>query len=100
MLVETTQRADEEIEAYALFYAAEASAEIAYAFSNAVKATKVRLGEMPGTGSNRYGYLLPGVKFVHIGRFPFLAFYLIQDDRVLIIRVLHERRNLPDQLTH
>jgi len=53
---------------------------------------------MPFAGANRYDYLVPGVKFVQVGRFPFLAFYVIRDGRAVIIRVLHERRNIDAEL--
>lgn len=51
----------------------------------------------PGTGSPRYGHELdlPGVRHWSCKRHPYLVFYIEQSDRILVVRVLHGRRDIP-----
>jgi plasmid stabilization system protein ParE len=64
----------------------------------ALSDTKTWLSNSPLLGSNRYATLLTGVRFVLIGRFPLLAFYVIEGGSVSIIRAIYERRNIPPSL--
>jgi toxin ParE1/3/4 len=51
----------------------------------------------PGMGSKRYAYLLEGnaLRFWALDRFPFLVFYRVQGDALQVLRILHERRDIP-----
>jgi len=55
---------------------------------------------MPLSDSRRYEYLISGLRFMRVGKFPFLAFYVLEGDQAQTVRVLHERRNVPDLLTY
>lgn len=54
----------------------------------------------PGSGSPRYGHELdlPGVRHWSCKRHPYLVFYAEQPSRILIIRVLHASRDIPQWL--
>jgi len=100
MKVSRSARADVEIAACVDFYTDNAPSDIALEFIGAVESTAQKIGEMPLSGSRRYEYLISGLRFMRVGKFPFLAFYVVERDHVRIVRVLHERRNIPDLLTH
>jgi toxin ParE1/3/4 len=56
----------------------------------------------PGIGSKRYAYLLSGnaLRFWSMDRFPFLIFYRAVDKELQILRILHERRDIPTAWVH
>ncbi len=51
----------------------------------------------PGLGLKRYAYLLDdsALRFWALDRFPFLVFYCVQADALQVLRILHERRDIP-----
>lgn len=55
------------------------------------------IAERPALGSQRYSTFLgnDGLRHRSMSRFPYLTFYRERDDRVEIVRVLHERRDIP-----
>lgn len=91
--------ADEDIEK-AIDDDAGESVEVADRFIDALEKNVELIGKSPRTGSPRYAHALniPGLGFQKIGRFPYLTFYIEQEDYIDLWRVLHERRDIPDHL--
>ena len=51
----------------------------------------------PGAGASRYAYELdiPGLQTWLLRRFPYLIFYIEQEDHIDVWRVLHGHRDIP-----
>lgn len=66
-------------------------------FAVTVDSELLHLRRHPATGSPRYGVQLgiPGLRSWPIKRFPYVIFYIDQDDRVVVIRVLHHAQDIP-----
>ncbi|MEX2216693.1 MAG: type II toxin-antitoxin system RelE/ParE family toxin [Phycisphaeraceae bacterium] len=84
-------------------YIAGDSIDNAIRLFDAAKATFEDLADSPGLGrsypSNVAG--LAGLRKWNIPGFQdFLVFYLVFEDRVEIVRVIHGARNLPDELNN
>lgn len=56
-----------------------------------IERTAARLGEFPKLGRIKYG----NVRMIGAGRYPFLVFYVVEDDEVRIVAVRHARQRLP-----
>jgi toxin ParE1/3/4 len=78
------------------YYAAEAGAEVAFSFIEALRSALQMVGRRPRTGSPAWGHELdlPGLRARRVGRYPYLIFYAERADHVDVWRVLHEQRNL------
>jgi toxin ParE1/3/4 len=68
-----------------------------------IKAVEKLVGEIarrPSFGSSTYAQQLAieGLKHRHVPRFPYLIFYVEQADSIVIVRVLHERRDVAAEL--
>jgi toxin ParE1/3/4 len=80
------------------FYLSEDNEAAAERFSHAVVAAYERLAEMPTLGSLRdYGVpTLINVRAWPVPGFPnYLIFYEVQDEKIVILHVLHGARDLP-----
>lgn len=90
---------DEDIERYVDDYAAESIAT-ADRFIDELKKNFDLISKSPRIGSPRYSHELniPGLRFQKVGRFPYLSFYIEQEDYIDVWRVLHEHSDIPDQL--
>jgi toxin ParE1/3/4 len=77
------------------YYAAEASAEIADKIVQQIVTAARRVSGLPLSGRSRDD-LKPGLRaaLAH----PYVVFYRLKGSDVEILRVLHERRNLPKAL--
>jgi len=73
------------------------SAAVAEAFVDALRAAYEGIRHSPEIGALRYAHALnlPGLRFWKCGRYPYLVFYLERADRIEVLRVLHERRDIP-----
>jgi toxin ParE1/3/4 len=82
------------------FYRSEAGASVTVDFVDALEAAIDHLRRHPLTGSLRFAYELevPDLRSWPCGTFPHLIFYLPNDDRIDIWRVLHSRRDIPAHL--
>ncbi|MBL8777323.1 MAG: type II toxin-antitoxin system RelE/ParE family toxin [Acidimicrobiales bacterium] len=82
-------------------YRDEAGPEIALDFVDALEVAITRLCDHPYIGSLRFAFELeiPNLRSWPLQRFPYLLFYVPDDDRIDIWRVLHARRDLPAFLT-
>ncbi|MBE2243547.1 MAG: type II toxin-antitoxin system RelE/ParE family toxin [Burkholderiaceae bacterium] len=70
------------------------------AFVDALDETYGRIARDPGLGSPRYAHELdlPGLRHWRCRKFPYLVFYREADDCILILRVLHGLRDIPQRM--
>jgi toxin ParE1/3/4 len=92
-------RAAADVQAALAFYLAEAP-HVAEGFVAALEKASAQIERQPGIGSPRYAHELdiPLLRHWRLVRFPYALFYLEQDDRLFVIRVLHLSRDLPASL--
>ena len=89
--------AQQDIERAFEHYLAVASAAIATRFVLEIDACMQRIERFSGAGSPRYAELLDieGLRFAVVEQFPYLLFYFEQQDHVDVVRVLHQRQDVP-----
>lgn len=82
-------------------YLDEADPEVAAGFIRAMDACMSRIAQFPESGSPRHAESLdiPGLRFAPVEGFPYLAFYLVADARLDVLRVLHQHRDIPALFT-
>lgn len=61
----------------------------------------MHIARHPATGSGRYDTVIPikGLRFWTLSKFPFAVFYVERADVIDVLRVLHQRADLPQHLT-
>lgn len=81
-------------------YEAEAGPDVALRFVDAVEAAYRTIGERPSVGSSLWAEQLgiAGLRSRPVARFPYLIFYLEEEEHVEVWRVLHARRDIPGEL--
>ena len=79
------------------YYAREAGEQIALRFIDAMERAFRAIAGHPAAGSPRYAYELdfPGLRTWPVKRYPYLVFYVEQEDRIDVWRVLHTERDIP-----
>lgn len=82
------------------YYRNTAGPDIAEDFVNDFEAAISHLTQHPLSGSLRFGYELeiPDLHSWSLTKFPYLIFYLPDEDHLDIWRVLHARRDIPAHL--
>lgn len=92
--------AREDVRTAVEFYLGEAGDAAALDFVEAVDNALTYVAEFPTAGSPRLGQELglPGVRSWSVKRFPYIIFYLDHGDRIVVWRVLHSQRDLPNTL--
>ena len=60
----------------------------------------LHLRRHPDTGSPRYGLQLaiPGLRSWPVKKFPHIIFYMVEETRVVVLRVLHQAAHIPGHL--
>jgi toxin ParE1/3/4 len=93
--------AERDVEDAMLYYRDEAGPETALEFLDALEAAITHLCDYPLIGSLRFAFELeiPNLRSWTLSRFPYLLFYVPDDNRIDIWRVLHGRRDIPAFLT-
>jgi len=78
-------------------YLVEASAKVAIGFVDALEKAYAHVARHPASGSPRYAHQLgiPEMRFWALGRYPYLVFYVEQDERIDVWRVLHAQHDIP-----
>ena len=101
MQVDLRALAAADIEAAVDHYREEAGPQAALDFIDALEAAISHLRHYPNSGSLRFAFELeiPGLRSWTLQRFPYLIFYVPQDDHMDIWRVLHAQRDIPAHLT-
>ncbi len=81
-------------------YYADIDPDLAERFINELDATLHGLCFQPGVGSRRYAHFLAdkSLRVWQLDRFPFLVFYREVKATLIVVRVLHERRDLSADL--
>ena len=87
----------EDAKAIADHYWEAAGEQIALRFIDALQHTYLSIEKNPLLGSMRYSVVanMPGLRSRRIPRFPYLVFYAVEEERIQVARILHERRDLP-----
>ena len=69
-------------------------------FALTVDSEFLHLRRHPDTGSPRYGLQLgiPGLRSWPVKKFPHIIFYMVDDARVVVLRVLHQSADIPVHL--
>jgi toxin ParE1/3/4 len=79
------------------YYIREAGPEVALAFVEALRIAYRMIADHPTAGSPRPAHelVLPGLRSRMLKRYPYLVFYVEQDDHIDVWRVLHAHRDIP-----
>ena len=90
-----------DIAAAVSYYRDQASPQTATDFVDHLEAAIEHLRHHPLTGSLQFSYELeiPDLRSWPLRKFPYLIFYMPEDSRIDIWRVLHARRDIPAILT-
>ena len=82
-------------------YLSVAQAKVALGFVAALEQAYTLIGRQAAAGSPRYAHALnlPGLRSWPLTRYPYLVFYVEQDDFIDVWRVLHQERDLPAWMT-
>ena len=93
------ERADRDVDEAIAYYANEAPHvvdDLIDAFETAYNA----ISDAPQTGSPRYGTSLdiPSLRFMLMEQFPYAIFYIEHTRYIDVVRVLHQRRDIPTLL--
>ncbi len=69
-------------------------------FALTVDSEFLHLRRHPDTGSPRYGLQLgiPGLRSWPVKKFPHIIFYMVDDTRVVVLRVLYQSADIPVHL--
>jgi len=83
-----------------LYYQKEAGIVVANDFVDSLEEVIERIAAWPSSGSPRFSELLrlPGLRSWKLSRFPYLIFTMELPDRITVMRILHERRDIPSTL--
>ena len=97
--VDLRPRAIDDISWVTDFYA-KADDGLADRWLTALQRTIVQIGRRPTFGSPAFAEHLdvPGLRHQNVPQFPYLVFYLETEAAVVIVRVLHERRDVLGEL--
>ena len=90
-----------DIDAAVDHYREEAGSRAALDFVDTLEAAVGHLRRYPDSGSLRFAFELeiPELRSWALQGFPYLIFYVPQQDRLDVWRVLHARRDIPAHLT-
>jgi toxin ParE1/3/4 len=91
------QRARKDVEDAADYYYENGGEVLELQFIDAVEETFGLVAEMPGIGSPRYAETLQrsGLRCLRVKRFPYLVLYIAHPDRIDMLRILHQHRDIP-----
>ena len=93
--------AQRDVEEAVAYYRDEAGPNVALDFVDSFEAAMRSLCDHPLMGSLRFAFELeiPDLRSWSLERFPYLVFYVLDDEAIDIWRVLHARRDIPAFLT-
>ncbi len=100
MRADLSALATEDVADAVAYYRTEADPTIAAELVDALEASIKHLCRHPLTGSLRFAYELeiPDLRSWPIQRFPYVIFYVADDNRLNVWRILHARRDIPVHL--
>lgn len=81
-------------------YYATVSTDVARRWVEALQRAVADIGRHPRLGSSRFAEHLgiEGLRHRTLRKFPYLVFFIESDSNILIVRVLHERRDVDGEL--
>ncbi len=90
-----------DIDAATDYYLDNAGRQIALGFVDALEAALSHLCEHPLTGSLQFAYEveIPELRSWPVKSFPYLVFYVPEDEHIDVWRVLHAQQDLPAHLS-
>lgn len=90
-----------DIDAVIQYYQQSVGGAIALEFVDALAHGVNRIGRSPHVGSLRFSHELglPELRVWTLQRFPYLVFYVPNDNRIDVWRILHSRRDIPSALS-
>jgi toxin ParE1/3/4 len=93
-------RAIQDVEHAIGYYLDEGAAHAASDLIDALQAVYRLIGLHPGIGSPRYGYELdvPGLRGKALEHFPFTVLHVERTRHIDVLRILHQRRDIPELL--
>ena len=99
--VQLRERAAADVDEALDHYLATAATGVAVGFISALERTMASISRNPRIGSSRFSYELdiPELRARHLGRFPYVAFYVEYDSHIDVWRILHGRRDIPAALS-
>ena len=99
-LLRTLSRADRDFDGIVDFYIREAGVSVAEGFVTALDAAYTALRKAPRGGSPILGERmdLAGLRTWNVRGFPYLICYLLDDEAVVVWRIVHSQRDLPKAL--
>lgn len=82
------------------YYLDEGAAQAASELIDGLQVAYRLIGRHPGVGSPRYGYELgiPDLRGRALQHFPYTVLYVARADHVDVLRVLQQRRDIPELL--
>jgi toxin ParE1/3/4 len=95
-------QANHDVEHAIDYYLDEEAAQAASELIDALQFAYRLIGRHPGIGSPRYGYELdiPGLRGRALEHFPFTVLYVEHTGHIDVLRILHQRRDIPELLRH
>jgi toxin ParE1/3/4 len=81
-------------------YAAEADENVVEGFLAAVEHALDHVSHHPASGSLRYAHKtgVDGLRAWPMKRYPYVLLYIEQEDCVDVLRVLHDKRDIPSSM--
>jgi toxin ParE1/3/4 len=100
MRVLLRQQVELEIDAGFRHYLKEAGGKVAGDFLDQISAALAHLDAFPQSGSPQYRHLFHDIdlRFWMLRRFPYVIFYVVRDDYVDVIAMLHQHADIPSIL--
>jgi toxin ParE1/3/4 len=94
------EKAERDIDNAIDYYYGEGGADLALSFIDALESAFHHLAAHAESGSPRYAVELdlPGLRYWPLKQFPYLVFYVENDGRVDVWRVLHGSRDIPPMM--
>lgn len=88
--------AERDLEGAHTYYLNEVGVGVAEKFVEAFAAAIIHLEAFPASGSTRYGELLgtPTFRSWPLRGFPYLLFYIEQDEHLDVVRLLHQNSDI------
>ena len=98
--VQLRRLAADDIDAALVHYLSTAGNTVGARFIDAVERSLKHVARHPNSGSLRFAYELdlPDLRSWPLTRFPYVVFYIEQDSKIDVWRVLHTRRDIPAAL--
>lgn len=92
-----SRRFSDDARAAAEHYSAAEGVALALRFIDALEQAVGQIAEYPASGSTRLAELsgLPGLRSVAVPEFPYLIFHVEGGAGIILLRVLHGRRDIP-----